>query len=824
MFLLKDFIMQRYTKFIIRNAIQNILMKLILLFVSIGVIEFLRHTIELPNIYYKVLVGVGAFCCLGYFVFYYDSSNNKQRKYFLFLPDADFHSIPVYAGLFVLLRAFCGWSISLLSCLLLNIGLSLILFLVIPSLKQEPVEQSENSLKDIPIENKKADELGRTDFVDTVAKIIQSCEGTGNRLLLDGDWGSGKTSIVNCVEETIKSASGNLYHFAHVNPWSNETRDKFVGALLSVIDVFCKETQPSFAVSKVLFNNLLANIAGFSTGYLGFQFSQQKEDLDGEIKELSQKLAYKKEKLVLVIDDLDRLTKTQILEILSVIYLFSECHNIIFLLLANNMKVEEILVESKNACVENLTYKPYGATSYEKYLEKMCSNKIVLPEILSEFLKAACLRRVDKILANQNLAPFSEDEERSIPIGCFNNMRTIKRILQAFLNTLLQPKVKGEVYPFHLFLLTILSVQFPKVYVAIRDRAHMWEKSDNYLNWTEETLSEYKQYFESLLELYPDERENLIGIFFMLSPNYQSYLTHLGIRDKNMAEFVMSLRLLYPISGIENIDKAFYNSRYINRYFCMNFSSDILPDSILDKEFDDSLASLPVESGAKRVLAFIQRHKSRINSFFDYIFNKVPSLSHNVLLMILHALAMFIKGLKEEINLKKNTIEEMVQITNKEIFSQQEIIAVVEQIQSLCDKYLFYYKYRNKHDSNFIQSFLQKQLSSAEIVLQEGYQNDMLWFVFAWEHNFEDSLQPLRERTQALIKIVQQNEQYFWFLYGNNLLDQISEEVTWEPPLPVKDLLDITTVLLQRGNLVNKGGLERLHEYLKKKLESQQKK
>lgn len=815
--------MNQFKQFVIKNALQNILMKLILLFVSIGIIEFLRHTIELSNIYYQVLVGLGAFCCLGYFIFYYDSSNNKLRKYFLFLPDADFHSIPVYAGLFVLLRAFCGESIALLGCLLLNIGLSLILFLIIPSLEQGPVEQSENSLKDVPIVNKEADELGRTDFINTVAKIIQSCEGTGNRLLLDGDWGSGKTSVVNCVEETIKSEPGNLYHFAHVNPWSNETRDKFVGSLLGVIDVFCKETYPYFAVSKVLFNNLLANVAGFSTGYVGFQFSQQKEDLDSEIKELSQKLAYKKEKLVLVIDDLDRLTKTQILDILSVIYLFSECHNIIFLLLANNMKVEEILVESKNACVENLAYKPYGATSYEKYLEKMCSNKIRLPEIFPEFLKEACLRRVNKILANQHLAPFSEGEEKSIPIGCFNNMRTIKRILQAFLNTLLQPKVKGEVYPFHLFLLTILSVKFPKVYMAIRDRVNMWKKKDN-LRWSVQDRIEYKQYFESLLALYPDERENLIGIFFMLNPNYQSYLNDLGKEDKNMDEFFMSLRLLYPISGIENIDKAFYNSQYIGRYFYMNFSSDIIPDSILDKEFDESLSALSVELGTNRILNFIQHHKSRINSFFGYIFNKVPPLSHDILLMILQALAMFIKGLKEEINLKKNIIEEMVQITNKERFSQQEIIAVVERMQSLCDKYLFYYKYKIRHDCKFIQNILQKQSTSADSVLQEGYQNETLWFVFAWEHNFEDFVQPLRERTQALIKIVKQNEHYFWFLYGNYLLDQMSEEVTWEPPLPFKDLLDITTALLWGKNLVNRSGLERINEYLKKKIENQQKK
>lgn len=817
--------MNQFKQFVIKNAIQNILMKLILLLGSIGVIEFVCQTVRFSNVHYQDLAVLGSLFVLGYFVLYYDSSNNKLKKYLFFLPDADFHSIPVYAGLFVIMKTFLGGNISLLFCLLFDVILIMIWFLIIPALEQVPEEGQEDILlKDTPIGPHEPDELGRTNFINTVAQIIQLCGGTGNRLLLDGDWGSGKTSVVNCVEDLIKEAkNGKLYHFARVNPWSNETRAKFVESLLGVIDEFCRETHPSFAVSKVLFNNLLANVASFSAGYFGFQFGQQKENLDSEIEELSQKLAYKKEKLVLVIDDLDRLTKTQILDILSVIYLFSECNNIIFLLLANSVKVNEILVESKNACVENLEYMPKGATSYEGYLQKMCSNEIHLPEVLPEFLKKACLSRIKKILNKQKFAPLSPDEEQSVPVGCFNNMRTIKRVLQAFLNTLLQPKVKGEVYPFHLFLLTILSVQYPKVYEAIRDRVSMWEER-NILNWSDDLLSEYKEYFDFLLNMYSTERANLTIIFFILNPNYRRYLLHLGINDKNMDGFVADLSLQYPISLAKNIDKAFYNPRYISRYFCMNFSSDIIPDSILDKEFDDSLKTLPVEAGTKRILAFIQRHQSRINSFFSYISNKKPALDHKVLLMILHALSSLANSLHEEINLKKSIIEEMVKITETEKFSQPEITVIVERIKSLCDKYLFYYKYKNGHNSTFIKKILQAKTASAETVLQEGYQNGMPWFVSAWERKFENHVQPDRERLKTINKILKQNEEYFLFLYGNNLLEQISAGVKLELPLPVKTLLDITTALLKREDLVNKSRLERINAYLQEQFGKQQNK
>ena len=815
--------MNQFKKFVIKNAVHNILIKLILLLGSIGVIEFICQTVKFSNVYYQYLAVIDSLLVLGYFVFYYDSSNHKLKKYFIFLPDADFHSIPVYAGLFVMIRMFIDFKSTLLISLLYIVIVMItwhIRFLKNSSEKQ----QEDDLLKDTPIDLKKIDELGRTDFINTVAKIIKSCKGSGNRLLLDGEWGSGKTSIVNCVEDLIKEAKNEkLYHFDRVNPWSNETRAKFVESLLGVIDEFCRETHPSFAVSKVLFNNLLANVASFSAGYFSFQFGQQKENLDSEIEELSQKLAYKKEKLVLVIDDLDRLTKTQILDILSVIYLFSECNNIIFLLLANSVKVNEILVESKNACVENLEYMPKWATSYEGYLQKMCSNEIHLPEVLPEFLKKACQLRMKKILNEQKLAPLSPDEEQSVPVGCFNNMRTIKRVLQAFLNTLLQPKVKGEVYPFHLFLLTILSVQYPKVYEAIRDRVSIWEER-NTLNWSEESLAEYKEYFDFLFNIYPAERANLTIIFFILNPNYRRYLLHLAINNKKMDDFVAGLNLQYPISLEQNIDKAFYNPRYISRYFCMNFSSDIIPDSILDKEFDDSLKTLSIEAGGKRILAFIQHHQSRINSFFSYIFNKKPALDHKMLLMILHALSSLVNSLNKEINRKQYIIEEMVKITEVEKFSQPEITVIVERIKSLCDKYLFYYKYKNGHNSTFIKKILQDQTSSAETVLQEGYQNGMPWFVSAWERKFENQVQPDRERFKTINKILKQNEEYFWFLYGKQLLEQISAGVKLELSLPVKDLLNITTALIQTGNLVNKSGLAHINTYLKEQMGKQQNK
>lgn len=803
--------MEQFNQFMIKNAIQNILIKLILLLSSIGIIEFLSKTLSFSHLYYQALIGLVAFLFLVYFVFYYDSINNKLKKYFVFSSDADLHAIPVYAGVFVILRNLCVWDTALLVTIFVII-IPVVFSLFVGGSSKE--QQEKNLLKDIPISSKKSDELGRNDFINTVAKIIKLCKGSGNRLLLDGEWGSGKTSIVNCVEETIKSETENLYYFAHVNPWSNETRDKFVETLLSVVDEFCKETNPSFFVSKGLFDNLLTNVTSFSVGYFGVQFGPKKEDLSKEIKELSQKLAYKREKLVLVIDDLDRLTKMQILDILSVIYLFSECNNIVFLLVANSVKVEEILAESKNACAGNLEYNPYGATSYVGYLEKMCSNQIKIPDSLPEFLKQACLKRLNDVLLELSLSKLTSQEEESLPICCFNNMRSIKRVLQTFKNSLSQPRIPGEVNNFHLLLVTILWVLFPKVSKSMKERIVYWQETDKHSSETANT-EDFKQYFKTLFSFYPENYDVLETIFFILNPNYRHYLYSIGIENKAISRHAASLSLQYPISSDSVVDKAFYSPRYTSRYFCQNFSTDIIPDSILDKLLCSDLEEIPISIGVDRLFAFLQRNRDSINSFFEYVEYKRPPIPHRTLLLILLASA-GMTNIGLDCNENKSIVERIVGILKTEIFTPEEITSVVEKMNDLVYKYWFYVNYRSHHEKvDFLIHILQQQTITATEAMEKGYRNATTRFVWAWERNFEREIIP--SRTEDIITLLKNNEKYFWFLIGDSLLEQSKSSLPINEDLPFggkEKVVEIITALAKKSDIMRPIDLQYLLVYL----------
>ena len=55
---------------------------------------------------------------------------------------------------------------------------------------------------DLPIEDQKADSLGVAVYIDTLAEFIMKCN-TPMTIAIQGDWGSGKTSMMNMVKRQI---------------------------------------------------------------------------------------------------------------------------------------------------------------------------------------------------------------------------------------------------------------------------------------------------------------------------------------------------------------------------------------------------------------------------------------------------------------------------------------------------------------------------------------------------------------------------------------------------------------------------------------------
>ena len=144
------------------------------------------------------------------------------------------------------------------------------------------------------------DRLNRTDFVETLEKIIEKKfnDLEGFSFAIDGRWGCGKTFKVNMLQERIK----NKYLVIKYNCWKYDYHEEPIVAIMSVIadslnKIAAEENPPKF-VNRDSFKNLAKFLVG--TGAKLFEAATNidlqgildlgKEVINDEYKEMISKL------------------------------------------------------------------------------------------------------------------------------------------------------------------------------------------------------------------------------------------------------------------------------------------------------------------------------------------------------------------------------------------------------------------------------------------------------------------------------------------------------------------------------------------------------
>lgn len=687
-------------------------------------------------------------------------------------------------------------------------------------------------LQDIPIFSTNEDLLGRDNFIDTFVNIIKSCNGSGNRLLLSGKWGIGKTSILNCVKEILDKDSAIWYK--EVNPWANDTKEKFSRALLYEIDNFTKNTFPYLSISESLENNLLRNIVSFSIGHIQFNLPKESDNIYNNIKEMQEYLKYKKEKLVIVIDDLDRLNKQQILNILGIIYIFSTCNNIIFILSANITQIEDILTEAKDSCHPNENNKDIvkimNSKSYSKYLEKMTSNIIKIPEISKDAIANFFINQTDNILQQAEVSKLTDNEKRLIPINHITDLRMAKRILQNFKNSFLQPKVKTEVNPLHFLLITILFVYFPKIYFQLNNNRNLCV--DYNVKDDPKQIENINKFCNNLLSLYPEQENFIKDILFILNPNYRKALYTKQIETGSSEALDIAIR--YPIPEDKDIEKAFYENHYIDRYFVENFSENIIPDKILDDLFNKLAQDKTSMENINTLKIFILNNINKIQSFFSYIFttHKISrSIFNNIFISCAHVINE--KDNIIPIQSKNILLENMLNILKRDLIDEEILINTFDIVESIFIKSRIYFTYnsigRISEKTRKIQDTLQEKLNQSypestniNYIMEEcckywyivyGYAAST---VYLWGSRFKIREKVLSSRKNIIKKAIMNQEKYFWFLTGELISSHIEDNFPYNNNWSlwnIKEIIEITKALLKKSDLEHKAEITKINEY-----------
>ncbi len=247
-----------------------------------------------------------------------------------------------------------------------------------------------NRLIDVPVQNRLQESLGIGMYADILSRFIMSCE-TPITIGIQGDWGIGKTSMLNLVREQLAPTKGRTvkYHTIYFNTWqySQFHQEEFLG--LSILKGIMNEIQCLESLrhlkSTESFQNSLKGFGRFVTALgnqvvkkqsgLDIQAALSKEDeesiLDNDIVVLLRQMKAEfgnlvkgliqndRDRLVIMIDDLDRIKPVRALEFLEAIKNFLDVESCVFVIAVDYSVIQAGMTEKLGRTAQQLQGKSY---------------------------------------------------------------------------------------------------------------------------------------------------------------------------------------------------------------------------------------------------------------------------------------------------------------------------------------------------------------------------------------------------------------------------------------------------------------------------------
>lgn len=389
------------------------------------------------------------------------------------------------------------------------------------------------------------DELGRQNFAERIAQYIQFTSTKKTFAIgISGKWGSGKSVLLDLIKKHLHS---NAIIISYI-PWKREKGidiiDDFFNTLNKRLRTNDNEKladsllQYSKSIIKNNSNNVIQALEAFID-----KFFNSTDDSPENIKEILES-----SKLVILLDDLDRLDKAEILEVFKLIRNSFDFPNTFFIVTYDREHVTKLLCEDSE--------------SYKQYLDKIFQLEMPLPVypkdlIISNTIKLLKKNRseeesmnISAVIDHLSFERFVKDgENKSIFTFFITNLRDAVRFVNSF-NFSYTDNIKNDVELQDFIVLELLKVKYPLIYELLKDDFYF----DNQ---------------QGILKL-----RNIDGFNFiqLLNKSHNDYLSTSEIGGINY-----TLSLLYgPTETPTNLGSIRYNSNKLT-YFSSQLFNKVSP-------------------------------------------------------------------------------------------------------------------------------------------------------------------------------------------------------------------------------------------------------
>lgn len=347
---------------------------------------------------------------------------------------------------------------------------------------------------DLPITSSKEDLLSRASFARSLADALISYAYQESLVAgIYGPWGSGKSSVVNVVLERVEELSAERPVderplVVRFNPWNYSDQNQLIAQFFRSLSVSLRrrdageiakkageqlDTYAEFFAPLALIpdpsglGNVLAVAANAvlkKAGVALVAWGKLKEkDLEKVRKDLDALLANQKRKILIVIDDIDRLNITEIRQTFQLVKSLGDFPNTVYLLAFDHAIVSKALAQEQG-----------GAG--DQYLEKIVQVPFQLPAVSIEEVHKVLFSRLDEIFKDVPSDRWDGTHWGNVFHGGLRHFISTLRDVNRYINSLRlsYPMVAEEVNPVDFLAITALQVFEPALYDGIRDNEDLF--------------------------------------------------------------------------------------------------------------------------------------------------------------------------------------------------------------------------------------------------------------------------------------------------------------------------------------------------------------
>ncbi len=287
---------------------------------------------------------------------------------------------------------------------------------------------------DNPIQKPEDDVLGRARVARSFAEQVLSLDASQGVVAgVLGPWGSGKTSFVNLARSYWKEVGTPVLDF---NPWMFSGTDQLVQLFFAELSLQLRLRRELANIGKDLedYGELFSGMGWLplvgswierlrsAVKILAKVFQRRKEGVGGRRKKVEKALNALDKPILVVLDDIDRLTTPEIRDVFKLVRLTASFPNVIYIVAFDRMRVEQAL-------------KQQGIPGRD-YLEKILQFSVELPVVPSHVLDREISEAIEGALSQiDNQGRFDEhawpDVFVEIIRPLISSMRDVRRYAMA---------------------------------------------------------------------------------------------------------------------------------------------------------------------------------------------------------------------------------------------------------------------------------------------------------------------------------------------------------------------------------------------------------